>query len=70
MNIFQHPQTYAVALCGRSGQRSGGSMGYENESYRQLYSAPYHIGKSVREDIKSISGGRLIRTRPNCKHRC
>lgn len=27
-------------------------MGYENESYRQLYSAPYHIGKPVREDIK------------------
>jgi dipeptidyl aminopeptidase/acylaminoacyl peptidase len=25
-------------------------MGYQNETYRQLYSAPYHIGKTVRED--------------------
>lgn len=26
-------------------------MGYEPDSYRVLYSAPYHIGKTVREDI-------------------
>ena len=27
-------------------------MGYETAAYQTLYSAPYHIGKSVRDDIK------------------
>jgi dipeptidyl aminopeptidase/acylaminoacyl peptidase len=52
MNIFQHPQTYAVAYAGVPVSDLVARMGYENESYRQLYSAPYHIGKTVREDIK------------------
>jgi dipeptidyl aminopeptidase/acylaminoacyl peptidase len=52
MNIFQHPQTYAVAYAGVPVSDLVARMGYENESYRQLYSAPYHLGKTVREDIK------------------
>lgn len=52
MNIFQHPQTYTVAYAGVPVSDLVARMGYENESYRQLYSAPYHIGKSVREDIQ------------------
>jgi dipeptidyl aminopeptidase/acylaminoacyl peptidase len=51
MNIFQHPQAYAVAYAGVPVSDLVMRMGYENEGYRQLYSAPYHIGKSVREDI-------------------
>jgi len=51
MNIFQHPQTYAVAYAGVPVSDLVARMGYENEGYRQLYSAPYHIGKTVREDI-------------------
>ena len=51
MNIFQHPQTYAVAYAGVPVSDLVMRMGYQNEGYRQLYSAPYHIGKSVREDV-------------------
>jgi dipeptidyl aminopeptidase/acylaminoacyl peptidase len=52
MNIFEHPQTYAVAYAGVPVSDLVARMGYEAESYRALYSAPYHIGKTVREDIK------------------
>jgi dipeptidyl aminopeptidase/acylaminoacyl peptidase len=51
MNIFQHPQSYAVAYAGVPASDLVARMGYEPESYRALYSAPYHIGKTVREDI-------------------
>ncbi len=27
-------------------------MGYHDQDYRDLFSAPYHIGKTVREDIE------------------
>lgn len=52
MNIFQHPQTYAVAYAGVPVSDLVTRMGYESEGYRQQYSAPYHIGKTVREDIQ------------------
>jgi dipeptidyl aminopeptidase/acylaminoacyl peptidase len=51
MNIFQHPQTYAAAYAGVPASDLVARMGYEPEQYRALYSAPYHIGKTVREDI-------------------
>ncbi len=51
MNIFQHPQTYAVAYAGVPASDLVARMGYEPESYRALYSAPYHIGRTVRDDI-------------------
>ncbi len=52
MNIFQHPQSFAVAYAGVPVSDLVARMGYEAESYRALYSAPYHIGKTVREDIQ------------------
>ena len=52
MNIFQHPQAYAVAYAGVPVSDLVARMGYESEGYRAQYSAPYHIGKTVREDIK------------------
>ena len=51
MNIFQHPNDFAVAYAGVPVSDLVTRMGYEPEQYRQLYSAPYHIGKTVREDI-------------------
>lgn len=51
MNIFQHPQSYAVAYAGVPVSDLVARLGYESEGYRALYSAPYHIGKTVREDI-------------------
>jgi dipeptidyl aminopeptidase/acylaminoacyl peptidase len=52
MNILQHPGAYAVAYAGVPVSDLVLRMGYENEQYRALYSAPYHIGKSARDDIK------------------
>ncbi len=52
MNIFQHPQSYAVAYAGVPVSDLVARMGYESEGYRQQYSAPYHIGNTVREDIQ------------------
>ena len=51
MNIFQHPQDYAAAYAGVPVSDLVARMGYENEDYRALYSAGYHIGRTVREDI-------------------
>jgi dipeptidyl aminopeptidase/acylaminoacyl peptidase len=51
MNIFQHPQAYAVAYAGVPASDLVARMGYEGPAYAALYSAPYHIGKTVREDI-------------------
>jgi dipeptidyl aminopeptidase/acylaminoacyl peptidase len=51
MNILLYPKTYAVAYAGVPVTDLVTRLGYENESYRRLYSSPYHIGKSVRDDI-------------------
>jgi dipeptidyl aminopeptidase/acylaminoacyl peptidase len=51
MNIFEHPQDYAVAYAGVPVSDLVARLGYSTESYRQLFSAAYHIGKTVREDI-------------------
>jgi dipeptidyl aminopeptidase/acylaminoacyl peptidase len=52
MNIMLHPQTYAAAYAGVPVSDLIERLGYEPDSYRALYSAPYHIGKTVREDIQ------------------
>ena len=52
MNIFQHPEAFAVAYAGVPVSDLVLRLGYQTEGYRAQYSAPYHIGKSVREDIK------------------
>jgi dipeptidyl aminopeptidase/acylaminoacyl peptidase len=52
MNILRNTKTYACAYAGVPVSDLIARMGYENETYRELYSAPYHIGKSVREDIE------------------
>ena len=52
MNIMEHPKTYAVAYAGVPVSDLVARMGYEPPSYQALYSAPYHIGKSVRDDIE------------------
>ncbi len=52
MNILQHPDAYAVAYAGVPVSDLVLRLGYQTDQYRTLYSAPYHIGKTVREDIK------------------
>lgn len=52
MNIFQHPDAYAVAYAGVPVSDLVLRLGYQTDAYRAQYSASYHIGKTVREDIK------------------
>jgi dipeptidyl aminopeptidase/acylaminoacyl peptidase len=51
LNVFAHPQTYAVAYAGVPVSDLVERMGYQPPQYQALYSAPYHIGRTVREDI-------------------
>lgn len=52
MNIFEHPESFAVAYAGVPVSDLVARLGYSTEAYRALFSASYHIGKSVREDIQ------------------
>jgi dipeptidyl aminopeptidase/acylaminoacyl peptidase len=49
MNVFEHPEAYKAAYAGVPVSDLIARMGYKSESYRQLFSAPYHIGKSAQE---------------------
>jgi dipeptidyl aminopeptidase/acylaminoacyl peptidase len=51
MNIFEHPQDYKVAYAGVPVSDLVARMGYKSQSYRELFSAPYHIGKSAEENV-------------------
>ncbi len=51
MNIFAHPHDYAVAYAGVPVSDLIARMGYETEGYRGIYSAPYHLGETVHDDI-------------------
>lgn len=52
MNIFQHPESFAVAYAGVPVSDLVLRLGYQTDAYRGLFSAPYHIGQTVRENIK------------------
>jgi dipeptidyl aminopeptidase/acylaminoacyl peptidase len=51
MSVFQHPDSYRVAFAGVPVSDLVARLGYYDQEYRDLYSAPYHIGKTVQEDI-------------------
>jgi len=50
-NIFDHPADYKVAYAGVPVSDLIARMGYKNQSYRDLYSAPYHIGKTAEQNV-------------------
>jgi len=52
MNIFEHPEAYAVAYAGVPVSDLVARMGYKSEGYRALFSAAYHLGKTAEEDVK------------------
>jgi len=52
MEILQHPDAFACAYAGVPVSDLVLRLGYHDASYNALYSAPYHIGKTVRDDIK------------------
>ncbi len=51
MNIFDHPQDYKVAYAGVPVSDLIARMGYKDQGYRDLFSAPYHIGKTAAENV-------------------
>ena len=50
-NIFEHPENYSVAYAGVPVSDLIARMGYKTQSYRDLYSADYHIGKTAYADV-------------------
>jgi dipeptidyl aminopeptidase/acylaminoacyl peptidase len=51
MNIFDHPDEYQVAFAGVPVSDLIARMGYHTQSYRDLYEADYHIGKSANDNV-------------------
>jgi len=51
MNLFNHPKDYKVGYAGVPVSDLVARMGYKGQSYRDLFSAPYHIGKTAEEDV-------------------
>lgn len=52
MSIFNHPDTYKAAFAGVPVSDLVMRMGYYDEEYRDLYSAPNHIGKTANQNIE------------------
>ena len=51
-NIFDHPDDYRVAFAGVPVSDIIARMGYKTQSYRDLYSADYHIGQTAYENVE------------------
>jgi dipeptidyl aminopeptidase/acylaminoacyl peptidase len=51
MNLFAHPKDYRVGYAGVPVSDLVARMGYKGEGYRELFSAPYHIGKSAEDNV-------------------
>jgi dipeptidyl aminopeptidase/acylaminoacyl peptidase len=51
MNAFAHPQDYKVVYAGVPVSDLIARMGYKGQGYRDLYSAPYHIGKTADQNV-------------------
>jgi dipeptidyl aminopeptidase/acylaminoacyl peptidase len=52
MNLFAHPKEFQVGYAGVPVCDLVARMGYKGQGYRDLFSAPYHIGKTAEEDVK------------------
>ncbi len=51
LSVFDHPDKFQVAYAGVPVSDLIARMGYLTEDYRDEFSAPYHIGKTVYEDV-------------------
>jgi dipeptidyl aminopeptidase/acylaminoacyl peptidase len=52
MNIYAHPDDYKCAYAGVPVSDLIARLGYLDDDYRALYSAEYHIGQTVTENIE------------------
>ncbi len=53
MEAFAHPKDYRCVFAGVPVSDLVARMGYASDEYRALFSAPGHVGKTVREDIEA-----------------
>jgi hypothetical protein len=51
MNIFSHTNDFKVAYAGNAVSDLVARMGYKSQSYRDLFSAPHHIGKTAEDNV-------------------
>jgi dipeptidyl aminopeptidase/acylaminoacyl peptidase len=51
MNIFNHPSDYKVAYAGVPVSDLVARMGYKSQGYREIFSAPNHLGKTAEENV-------------------
>jgi dipeptidyl aminopeptidase/acylaminoacyl peptidase len=51
MNLFAHPKEYQAGYAGVPVCDLVARMGYKDQGYRDLFAAPYHIGKTAEEDV-------------------
>ncbi len=51
LNLFDHPDDYKVGYAGVPVSDLIARMGYKSQSYRDMYSADYHIGKSADQNV-------------------
>lgn len=51
MNAFEYPNAYQCAFAGVPVSDVVSRMGYMTDSYRQLFSAEYHIGQTANENV-------------------
>jgi len=52
MESFEHPDDYACVFAGVPVSDLVMRMGYHDDDYLDLYSATYHVGSTVRQDIE------------------
>ncbi len=52
MSVFNHPDDYACAYAGVPVSDLIARLGYLGEDYASLYSADYHIGQTIEENIQ------------------
>jgi dipeptidyl aminopeptidase/acylaminoacyl peptidase len=52
MNVFRHPDDYACCYAGVPVSDLIARLGYLGEDYAALYSADYHIGQTIEENIE------------------
>lgn len=51
MTVFAHPQDYRVVYAGVPVSDLIARMGYKSQAYRDLFSAPYHLGKTADQNV-------------------
>ena len=51
LNLFAHPKDYNVGYAGVPVSDLVARMGYKGQGYRDLFSAPYHLGKTAEDNV-------------------